>query len=140
MIVLDTNVVSEAFKPARNPAVESWFGSVERASLYLSSVSKAELLHGLALMPAGKRKVDLANVIWSFLAEELHTEILPFGSVDAEHYAEILALRRRKGQPMSQTDAQIAAIARSRGFAVATRNVRDFSDCGIAVVNPWEYQ
>ncbi len=138
MFLLDTNVVSEAMRPAPNAVVEAWFARIERSSLFLSSISKAELLHGLALMPVGKRKIEVAAVIWRFLAEELRTDILAFGTAEAEHYAEILALRRGRGRPMSQSDAQIAAIARSRGLALATRNVRDFEDCGVEIVNPWE--
>ncbi|WP_127520557.1 type II toxin-antitoxin system VapC family toxin [Mesorhizobium sp. Z1-4] len=137
MLLLDTNVVSGMFSPAREPAVESWFGSVDRNTLFLSAITKAELLYGLAIMPAGKRRLELAEVIWRFLAREMGNEILEFGSVEAEHFADIAATRREKGRPISQFDAQIAAIARARGFTVATRNVRDFEECGVEIVNPW---
>ena len=137
MLLLDTNVVSGAFRPTREPVVERWFNSVDRNSLYVSAITKAELLYGLAIMPAGRRKLDLAEVIWRFLVQEMRTEILQFGSVEAEYFAEIATIRRDKGRPISQSDAQIAAIARARGFTVATRNVRDFEECGVEIVNPW---
>jgi toxin FitB len=125
MFLLDTNVVSEALKPSRNQAVEAWFNVTDRGIIYLSSITKAELLYGLAVMPVGKRKLDLANVLWLFLAHEMHTDVLEFGSVEAEHYAEIAATRRGKGRPISQSDAQIAAIARPRGFANGGSPARD---------------
>jgi toxin FitB len=137
MLLLDTNVVSEAFRTQRHPAVQAWFDTTSRDELYLSSITKAELLFGLAIMPAGKRKVELAGIIWRFLAEEMRTGVLEFGSVEAEHYAEIAASRRGSGRPISQSDAQIAAIARAGGFALVTRNVGDFEDCGIDIINPW---
>jgi toxin FitB len=138
MHLLDTNVVSEAFRPRMHPAVKSWFDRTDRNGLFLSSITKAELLYGLAIMPSGRRKVQLAGVIWRFLAQEMRTEVLAFGSQEAEHYAEIAAQRRVSGRPIIQSDAQIAAIARVRKFSVVTRKVRDFEGCGIDIVNPWE--
>lgn len=136
--LLDTNVVSEAFRPRMHPAVRSWFDRADRSGIFLSSITKAELLFGLAIMPSGQRKVQLAGVIWRFLAQEMRTEVLAFGSPEAEHYAEIAARRRAAGRPIIQSDAQIAAIARARKLSVVTRNVRDFEDCGVDIVNPWE--
>lgn len=139
MILLDTNVVSETLRPLRSRNVSDWFASTRREELFVSSVTKAELLLGLAIMPAGRRKMELATVIWRFLAQELRTEVLEFGSREAEHYAEIASERRTAGRPIGQSDAQIAAIARARGLSIATRNVRDFEGCGIVVVNPWDH-
>ena len=82
--------------------------------------------------------MELASVIWRFLAQELRTAVLEFGSLEAEHYAEIASERRIAGRPISLSDAQIAAVARARGLSLATRNVRDFEGCGIEVVNPWD--
>lgn len=138
MLLLDTNVVSAAFKPRGEPAVAAWFDTSDRDAMFLSSITKAELLFGLAIMPAGRRKAQLAEVLWHFLAKEIRTEVLEFGSQEAEFYAEIAAARRTAGRPISQSDAQIASIARARNFSLVTRNVRDFEDCGIDLVNPWE--
>ena len=138
MLLLDTNVVSEAFHRNGNPLVRAWFEATHSDEIFISSITKAELLLGLATMPAGKRQIDLASVIWRFLTETLRTEVLSFGTLEAEHYAELSAHRRKIGRPISQSDAQIAAIVRARGFAVVTRNVGDFEHCGIKVINPWE--
>lgn len=139
MLVLDTNVVSESFRPRSDPRVADWFLTVARDTLFLTSVTKAELLFGLAVMPPGSRKAALGTVIWRFLVDELSTEILSFDTRASEHYADIASRRRASGRPISQSDAQIAAIARASGFALVTRNVRDFEDTGVAVVNPWEH-
>lgn len=136
--LLDTNVVSEAFRPRRNVEVEGWFERTPRNRIFVSSVTKAELLFGLAIMPSGRRQLQLSEAMYKFLSRELRTEILPFGTREAELYAEIGSHRRALGRPISQFDAQIAAIARSHGFAVVTRNVADFEDCGIEVINPRE--
>lgn len=95
------------------------------------------MLFGVECLPAGRKRDGLRLLIQHFFANTLRNDVLPFGARDAEHYASIAAARRRIGRPIDAFDAQIAAIARSRGFAVATRNVRDFTDCGINVVNPW---
>jgi len=91
-------------------------------------------------MPYGRRKIALGAVIEAFFSRWLKTEILPFGSQEAEAYAEITAQRRKAGRPIKEFDAQIAAIARVRRFAVATRNVADFEHCGIEIINPWNPQ
>jgi toxin FitB len=138
MIILDTNVVSEVFKPRPDVAVAQWLGSQPQELYFLTAISKAELLFGLACMPDGQRKRDLADVMWRFFNEKVPNPILTFDGNDAEHYAEISAARRRIGRRMGELDAQIAAIARSRNYSVATRDIRDFENCGIALINPWE--
>lgn len=138
MFVLDTNAISETFRPRPDPGVAAWMGSVAARDAYVTALSKAELLLGLATMPDGRRKVALGGVIEIFFSKWLNTPILAFGSREAEVYAETVVHRRRLGRPIQEFDAQIAAIARARGFAIVTRNVRDFEDCGIEVINPWE--
>lgn len=137
MIVLDTNVVSELMRPSPNPAVEAWLDRQPAASLFLSAISEAELRYGVAVMPEGKRRDTIAIEIERTLTRNFAGRILPFDSDAARAYASISADRRAAGQPGSQLDCQIAAIARSRGAAVATRNVSDFEGCGIAVIDPW---
>ena len=140
MFLLDTNVISEMFRPARHAGVQQWFATHPKDRLFVSSISKAELLFGLAVMQTGRRKLALADVMWNFFSRELRTDILSFGSKEAEFFAEIAANRRSIGRPISEFDAQIAAIARSHQFAVITRNVSDFEHCCIDVINPWDDQ
>lgn len=137
MIVLDTNVLSELLRPAPEPRVEAWLAVQEGASVYFTAVGEAELLHGIALLPVGKRRSSLARAIESILEEDFRDRILSFDRGAAQAYAAIAADRRAAGRPISQFDAQIAAIARAHQAAVATRNVPDFSGCGIDVIDPW---
>ena len=137
MVVLDTNVVSELMRPAPDPTVEAWVTERAAATLFFSAVGEAELHYGVAVMPAGRRRDALASEIEAMLREDFAGRILPFDSEAARAYAGIVATRRATGRPVSQADCQIAAIARSRGMAVATRNGRDFVDMEIDIVDPW---
>jgi len=138
MIVLDTNVLSELMKSSPAAAVVRWAASHPAASLYLTSITQAEVLHGIALLPAGRRRRALAAAAEALFTEDFAARILPFGSDAARTYAEIAATRGRAGRPISQFDAQIAAVVRTYGAQLATRNVTDFDRCGIQLVNPWE--
>jgi predicted nucleic acid-binding protein len=137
MILLDTNILSELMRPAPEKEVEQWLADQPDASVFISAITEAELRYGVALLPAGKRRSTLASVIEDMLREDFTGRILPFDSAAAVAFAEIAATRRQAGRPIAQADAQIAAIARSRGAALATRNVPDFDGCGIELVNPW---
>lgn len=137
MIVLDTNVVSELLRPSPAPAVEAWLAAQDGAEVYFTAVGEAELLHGLAILPAGKRRHGLAQAIEGILEEDFRDRILPFDRAAAQAYATIAAERRAAGRTISQFDCQIAAIARARGANVATRNTGDFRGCGIVVIDPW---
>lgn len=137
MILLDTNILSELMRPTPQKGVEQWLADQPDASVFISAITEAELRYGVALLPAGKRRSALAGVIEDMLGEDFTGRILPFDSAAAVAFAEIAATRRQAGRPIAQADAQIAAIARSRGAALATRNVPDFEGCGIDVVNPW---
>jgi toxin FitB len=137
MILLDTNVLSELMRPAPSAAVENWIGLQPVASIFISAITEAELRYGVALLPEGRRQVQLLAKIEAMLAEDFAGRILPFDSPAASAYADIAVMRRRSGRPISEADAQIAAIASSRGASLATRNMNDFLDCGIDVVDPW---
>lgn len=137
MILLDTNVVSELMRPAPAPAVMSWLAAQPAASLFISAVTEAELRYGVTLLPEGRRRADLIAAVDGMLAEDFTGRILPFDSAAAVAYAAIAAGRRHEGKPISQFDAQIAAIAQSRGAELATRNVSDFEGCEVEVINPW---
>jgi toxin FitB len=139
MIVLDTNVVSELMKPAPADRVVKWVGSQTASSLYTTSVTQAEILHGVLLLPTGKRRKAFEEAAAAMFDEDFAERILPFGSDAAPFYAEIAAERRRRGRPISQFDAQIAAISRASGAWLATRNVSDFDHCRIDIVDPWSH-
>ena len=137
MVVIDTNVVSELMRPAPEPAVMAWFSRQDSADLYLTAVSEAELRAGAAILPSGRRRDRLAAEIDATVREDFAGRVLPFDSAAAEAYAAIAASRRSMGRPILEADCQIAAIARARDAAVATRNTADFAHCEIAVVDPW---
>lgn len=137
MIIVDTNVLSELMKREPTPGVAQWLTAQPPASLFTTSVTKAEVLYGVALLPAGERRDALEEAVAAMFEEDFHGRVLPFDGAAAYDYAIIASHRRQAGKPISQFDAQIAAIARSRGAVVATRNVFDFEDCGIDVHNPW---
>ena len=138
MVVLDTNVVSELMRTSPYPPVDAWAAGYAAEELYFSAVSEAELWYGAAIMPEGQRRDTLVSDIESMLLAAFDNRILPFDSEAATAYAEIVAARRRIGRPISQPDCQIAAIARSRGMAVATRNLCDFVGMGIELIDPWD--
>ena len=137
MTLIDTNVISELMRLSPTPAVLEWFGRETATDLYFSAVGEAELRRGAAILPAGNRREDLVAEIDAMVAEDFADRVLPFDSAATVAFAEIFADRHAAGQPISFPDCQIAAIARSRGMTVATRNVRDFEDTGIRIVNPW---
>ena len=137
MILLDTNVLSELMRAVPDASVERWLADQPASSVFISAITEAELRYGIALLPIGKRRSSLTAVMQDMLAEDFNGRILPFDSPAALAFAEIAASRRHVGRPISQADAQIAAIARSRGATLATRNVLDFEECGVEIINPW---
>jgi len=137
MLLLDTNVISEMMRVQPEPRVRDWLDSQSAPSLYISAVTEAELRHGLALMPKGRRRKDLLAELDDMLARDFEARVLPFDRPVALAFASIAAERRAAGRPIEKFDCQIAAIARSRGAAIATRDVGDFTGCGVEVINPW---
>jgi predicted nucleic acid-binding protein len=137
MIVLDTNVLSEPLRPTPSATVLEWLRSQPNAALFTTTITEAELLYGIAISPHGKRRRLLESGVAQIFAERMTGRILPFDSAAAREYADLVAARRFAGRPISETDARIAAIARSRGAELATRNVADFAGCGLEVINPW---
>ena len=137
IIVLDTNVVSELLRPMPATEVLAWLSRQDSSLVYFTTVGEAELRHGVALMPAGRRRDALTEAVQGVLEEDFMGRICSFDRAAAQAYAAIAVERRAAGRPISSFDCQIAAIARANGAAVATRNVGDFVGCGIAVINPW---
>lgn len=137
MIVVDTNVLSEVIKVSPSPRVVDWWNSHPETELYLTSITQAELLVGIELLPGGKRRAAIAHAAEATFREDFGDRILPFDGEAARQFARIIVARRRLGHPISQRDAQVAAIARNHGAVLATRNIVDFENCGIKLVNPW---
>jgi toxin FitB len=137
MIVLDTNVLSEALRPAPELSVLDWLADQPRASLFTTTVTRGEILYGIRVLPEGKRRKGLWDAANKIFDHDFAGQVLSFDGDASDMYAEIAASRRIAGKPISQFDAMIAAMARSRGAILATRNVKDFHDCGIDVINPW---
>jgi len=137
MFAIDTNVASELMRPEPAPSVASWIAGRDAQEMYLTAVGEAELRYGVAILPAGKRRTALEAVMTRWLDQGFGERILPFDSAAARAYAEIAAERRQAGRTIGEADCQIAAICRSRGAALVTRNVRHFSGTGIHIVDPW---
>lgn len=138
MIILDTNVISEIFRPGPAPKVLSWVEAQNAEELFTTAITEAEIFCGIEFMPAGKRRSDLFAAAETYFKSDLAGKILSFDSAAAHSYAEIAAIRRRKGLSVSAFDLQIAAIARRFGAKLATRNTSDFELCGIELINPWK--
>lgn len=139
MIVLDTNVLSELLRPEPARQVEQWLAAQDGATVYFTAIGEAELRHGVAILPAGRRRTSLTTAIDGLLEEDFRDRVLPFDRVAARAYATIAAARRAAGRPISQFNCQIAGIALARGAAVATRNTSDYDGCGIELIDPWTF-
>ena len=137
MIVLDTNVLSEPLKTRPDPKVLAWLDAQAAETLYVSTISYAELRFGVLKMPDGKRRGELAAQIERAL-ELFKDRMLEFNVKAAEQLAQIGARCKKIGKPATAPDAYIAAIAAAHGFSVATRNVDHFKHTGVRVINPWE--
>ncbi len=136
MIVLDTNVVSEAMRPEPHLAVRVWLNAQAADTLYLSSVTLAELLFGIGALPTGARKDRLSQALDRLLAL-FSGRILPFDQEAARRYADMAVIARAVGRPLPTADGYLAATAAARGFAVATRNISHLVDTGVELIDPW---
>jgi toxin FitB len=139
LIVLDTNVVSEMMRPAPDATVLNWLNAQVADELWLNSVVVSELLFGIARLPGGARKRQLADTFAAMLSEDFVGRILSFDLEAAVIYAELVAVREAKGRPVAMADAQIAAICLAHGAKLATRNTKHFEGLGLVLVNPWEF-
>jgi predicted nucleic acid-binding protein len=137
MIVLDTNVLSEVLRPAPEPRVVDWLKDQPRTSVFTTTLTRGEILYGIRLLPAGKRRDGLWDAAIKIFDIDLAGQVLIFDNVAADEFAQISASRRAAGRPITQFDALIAGTTRSRGAKLATRNVADFEGCDIEVINPW---
>lgn len=136
MIVLDTNVLSELLRPLPADEVLRWVAGLEPLSVFTTSITPAEVLYGIEILPLGKRRAKLSAAV-DEIFQEFQDRILPFDDQAARLFPKIVAGRTAVGRPISQWDAVIAAIARSRHAILATRDIRDFEHCGLRLVSPW---
>ena len=138
MIVLDTNVIAELMRPKPSPQVVAWADELDPDAVAITAMNEAEILHGLARLPDGRRKQELQQR-WDVLLQALFPgRVWAFNS-DADHwYAHLLSHRERMGKPIATADAVIAATVLAHGNSLATRNLADFADLGLRLINPWE--
>ena len=136
MIILDTNVVSELMRPEPSPQVAAWVRDRDRRELRTTSITVAEIRYGIARLPEGRRKQVLLTAA-SDIFQTFEDQVLPVDATAAEHYAIIASGRERSGKPISGFNALIAAVCRSHGAALATRNFSDFDGTGVEIVDPW---
>lgn len=137
MLIVDTNVLAEPMRPAPAESVAQWFDRQPLDRLAITAVTVGEILYGLDRLPDGRRKADLTARFVAVVRRAFSTRVLAFDDAAAAAYARIRGDRDRAGRPISVNDAMIAGIARSRGATVATRNLVDFEQCGIAILDPW---
>lgn len=138
MILLDTNVLSELIRPRPDEGVTKWLDSLDTAAVATTAITAAELLYGVARLPAGRRKEQLSEAIRGLIEEDFEGRVEPFDATAATHYADLLSDRETAGRPISVADAQIAAICRKLEATLATRNTGDFEDTGIDLLDPWQ--
>ena len=135
MIVLDTNIVSALM--AGGDEIDPWLARVPRHEIYMTVMTRAEIRYGLARLPVGRRRSDLIARA-DALFHETWDRILTFEARAADRYGELVASRQAIGRPLSVPDGIIASITWVHHAILATRNIRDFDECGIEVVNPYE--
>ncbi len=138
MIVLDTNIVSELMHAEPDPAVVLWLDAQKAPDLYITAITAAELLFGVERMPSGQRRTRIASAIADMLEYDFTDRVLPFDASASLDYGRVVAHRERLGRPIAMADAMIAATALSVGASLfATRNIKDFTDTGLSLTNPW---
>jgi len=137
LIVLDTNVLSELFRPRPDEQVVDVIDRWPRPEVFLTAVTVAEVRVGIARLPTGRRKAELFEATERVLGNRFDRRVLPFDLDSAAFYADLVADRFRAGRPISTADGQIAAICRQHGSTLVTRNTRDFEDMGLELIDPW---
>lgn len=137
MIILDTNVILEPLRPEPAPHMLAWLDRQSPSTLYLTAVNVAELMDGVARLPDGRHRVDLEAALATRVLPLFAGRVLPFDEAAAFSFARLHSTARAAGHSLGLADACIAAIAVSRGFAVATRDVAPFRAAGVDVIDPW---
>lgn len=137
MIVLDTNVISEVVRPSPSAEVIEWLNLQESADLYVTTITLGEISYGVEVLPDGNRRSSLSRAVNQFVDQAFGDRVLVFDRDSAYEYGQLMAGRRKLGRPLSAPDGQIAAITRRHRFQLATRNLKDFEECGIGLINPF---
>ncbi|HXW53758.1 MAG TPA: type II toxin-antitoxin system VapC family toxin [Myxococcota bacterium] len=138
MIVVDTNVVSELMKPSPSTNVLTWIDEQIGEDLFLTAITVAEIDYGLSILPDGVRRDSLRTAFEKVVEEGFAFRVLPFDENAARFYGQIMSHNKNLGRLMSLFDGQIASIAHAHKAAVATRNIKDFDECGLVLINPFE--
>jgi predicted nucleic acid-binding protein len=137
VIILDTNIISAAMTPSLNAVVYDWLDRQPREVLWITTISILEIRFGMETLPPGRRRALYEHAFGDFIARDIGERILPFDRIAAENAATLAAMRRRNGRVVGPYDTQIAGIALARRAVLATRNIRDFADAGLKLVDPW---
>jgi predicted nucleic acid-binding protein len=137
MILLDTNVVSALMRPQPELPVLEWLDSQPRSSIWISSITVMELRYGLQILPKGRRRDVMLQLLEKLLADKIEARIASFDAAAAQHTADLMASRRLTGRTGEYRDTMIAGIALATGAALATRNIAHFADLSVPVINPW---
>lgn len=140
MILVDTNVVSEPWKPKPDPHVLAWLDAQAVETLYLSAITVAELRFGIAALPAGKRRNVLGDRLERTLLPLFAARVLPFDLAATKTYADLMTHARTTGKAIGQADGYIAAIAATHSLIVASRDTTPFEAARLEVINPWEFR
>jgi toxin FitB len=138
MIILDTNVISELTRPAPDPGVIAWLDSLPADEAAITAITAAELRYGVRRMPDGHRKAELSEAVNALINADFRNRVEPFDVLAADQYADVVTRREQAGQPISISDAQIAAICRVLSATLATRNTSDFTGTGVDLIDPWK--
>ena len=138
MIILDTNIISELMKAAPDPRVITWIDQQDAMALFTTSITIAEIMYGLSVLTESRRRVLLKEAFDRVLSSAFKHRILVFDEAAALFYGQLMGHRKTMGQPLSVLDGQIAAMTRVNQMSLATRNTRDFIDCGLTLINPFE--
>jgi toxin FitB len=136
MILLDTNVISEAIKPIPNPSVRAWLDDQVAETLHLSTITIAEMTFGISALPDGKRKAMLLEALDGIMTL-FADRTLPFDQDAALRYGDLAVKARAAGKGFPTPDGYIAAIAASRGFSIASRDANAFVAAGLDIIDPW---
>jgi len=138
VIILDTNVISELTRLVPDPGVITWLDSLPTAEIAITAITVAELLYGVRRMPDGRRKTGLSEAVNTLITTDFRDRVEPFDVLAADQYADVVTAREHAGQPISTSDAQIAAICRVLNATLATRNTSDFTGIGVNLIDPWK--
>jgi predicted nucleic acid-binding protein len=137
-IILDTNVVSEPRRPAPHPKVQAWFAGQDPEQLYLTTTVIGELAVGIERLPPGRRRADLRRWLDALITEDFAGRILMLDVESAQIYGKLVAEALARGRPPTVGDAQIAAVARRNGMAIASRDIAGFETLDVPIIDPWD--